>query len=87
MLISLFRCAAFLQSIEESSCPLLFPWRLYARDLFIFTFNILSAYDLISRHVVAVMHWSVYLIRHAVAQVSLKIYKLCFKFLKELREC
>jgi hypothetical protein len=37
------------------------------------SFDESSAYDLISRH--------------AVAQVSLKICKFCFKFLKELSEC
>ena len=45
----------------------------------------LSAYDLKSRHAVAVMHsgQKIYT-NHTVAQVSLKSCKFCFKFLKEL---
>ena len=46
--------------------------------------NQLSAYDLISRHAVAVMHSGQKIkTHHEVAQVSLKIYKFFFKFLKK----
>ena len=46
--------------------------------------NLLSAYDVISRYAVVVMQWPQC---HAVAQASLNICKLCFKFLFELSEC
>ena len=45
-------------------------------------FYLLSANDVISRHAVVVTQWPE---RH-VAQVSSNIYKLCFKFLRELSE-
>jgi hypothetical protein len=49
--------------------------------------NVLSSYDVISSYAIAVMQWSVCLkTHHSVAQVSFKICKLCFKFLKELSE-
>ena len=43
----------------------------------------LTSYVLISRHAVAVMHSA---LQCSVAQVSLKIYKPCFKFSNELSE-
>ena len=57
-------------------------WMLW-QNLTFSIFNQSGAYDLISRHAVAVMHKSYCNPKF----VSLKICKLCFKFLKELSEC
>ena len=47
--------------------------------------NLLSAHDVICRHVVVIMQWSGHLITSCCS--SLNICKLYFKFLRELSEC